>query len=467
MKKISLYMGLLLCSLPLLLTAQDGYQIHVQVKNLQAEQAFLANFFGDKTYKSDSAKVEGEAFTFQGEEPLPQGLYLVYFSPEKYFELIIGEDQHFSLTTDTTNFVTHMQVDGSADNELFFSDLQFINKQRQRVQQINEQLKNTDQNSEAYKELQAQLEQINQEVISYREKMVAEHPEMLYPKILRTLKEPTIPDPPPGADSLYRFHYYRAHFFDEVDFNDQRLLRTRFLHQKADTYLERLTPKHPDSIIHAVDYIIGLTQDTLIFRYFVQTFLNKYAASKIMGMDAVYVHIVEKYYMTGRAYWVDEKTLHDMVERALAISPTLIGKKAPNFEMRDINGNLVSLYGIKAPYTILYFWDYDCGHCKKVTPKLVEAYEKYIDKGVQLITVSINGSIEVWKNKVGEYGIKGIPLADPARTSGFDRMYDVRSTPRLFLLDKDKIIKAKHITVEQMEELLDRFLEEDAGSSGE
>lgn len=457
------YIGLLVCLfLCTTLMSQKGYNIDVTVKNFDGTDALLANYFGDKNYKADSTEVENGHFVFSGDEPLKKGMYLVVLPPaNNYFELIIDEDQHFSIATELKepiDFVRTMKVDGSDDNSIFYNDLVYIGSQRQRMNEVNEKLKGLDKNSAEAKELTEQLNKINTEVMTYRENLMNSNPDMLFAKMLKALKNPVVPPAPPDADSLFAFNYYRSHFFDEVDFNDQRLLRTTTLHQRADIFLEKLTYKHPDSIAKSIDYIIDQTQDTLVFRYFVQTYLNKYAESKIMGMDAVYVHMVEKYYMTGRAYWVDDETLKKMIERALAISPTLIGRKAPNFTMKDHKGNLVTLHNIKAKYTILYFWDYDCGHCKKVTPQLAEAYEKYIDKDVQLITVSINGSIEVWKNKLGEYGIKGIPLADPSRKSGFDAKYDVRSTPRLFVLDEDKIIKAKHITVEQMEDLLNRFL---------
>ncbi|MFK7971817.1 MAG: TlpA family protein disulfide reductase, partial [Bacteroidia bacterium] len=81
---------------------------------------------------------------------------------------------------------------------------------------------------------------------------------------------------------------------------------------------------------------------------------------------------------------------------------------------------------------------------------------------VTLVTVSINGDLEVWKEKLGEYGFDkhGLNLQDHARATGFDDKYDLSSTPRLFILDKDKKILAKQIAYDQMEEILDRYLEE-------
>jgi len=108
----------------------------------------------------------------------------------------------------------------------------------------------------------------------------------------------------------------------------------------------------------------------------------------------------------------------------------------------------------------LYFWDYDCGHCKRKTPQLAEVYQTYKDKNVALYTVSINGAVSEWKKSLRKYGLEGINVQDHERKTGFDAIYDIRSTPRLFVLDKDKKILAKHIDVDQLVEILDMFMEE-------
>ena len=45
------------------------------------------------------------------------------------------------------------------------------------------------------------------------------------------------------------------------------------------------------------------------FKYYLVHFLNEYAKSKVVGYDAMYVHLVDKYYSTGLAPWTDEEQL--------------------------------------------------------------------------------------------------------------------------------------------------------------
>lgn len=447
------------------LQAQDGYEIRVEMEAFPTDTCHLAFHLGDMQYYKDTAAVKDGAVVFKGEETLPGGIYLVVFPPKNnYFEILLDKDQHFTLKTDSADFVGNMQVTGSEDNKLFFQDLKFIAQQRKKATELQEKAQNVEEGSPESKQMKEEMNAIDKEVKTARAKLIEANPEMLYAKILKAMKEPEVPEAPVNEngekDQNFAFRYYRSHFFDNIDLTDERLMYTPIMYNKVKQYLERLTPRHPDSINVAIDYIVDKSRPNKeVFKFLVVKLLNKYVESKIMGMDGVYVHMVEEYYMSGDAFWTDEEQVKKMEERALAIAPTLIGRPAPNFRVQDINEKWYNLYDIPNEYTILYFWDYDCGHCKKVTPALAEKYKSELaDKGVALFTVSINGDVEEWKKSVEEYGLTGVVTQDHKRQSRFDQMYDVRSTPRIFILDKEKKIIAKQLEVEQISEVLDHHM---------
>ena len=309
--------------------------------------------------------------------------------------------------------------------------------------------------------LKDEIGKIDEAVVAHRQKLYTDYPDLFFPKFLKSMENPTVPDAPEGAGENWAFYYYRQHFFDNFDFSDGRLLRSPALWNKVNTYMEQLTIKTPDSVSASIDYIVeNARANDESFEYLVAKLLNTYGVeSKIMGMDAVYVHMVEQYYLSGDAWWADSALIEKMKERARALSPNLVGEPAPDFYAYDMNNAQKNLYSVDAEYTILYFWDYDCGHCKEVTPKLSKIYPQYADKGVKVFAVSINGDVEIWKEKLREYGLgNAINVQDHRRQSGFDQQYDILSTPRIFILDKDKIIRYKQISVDQVEEILDQEL---------
>ena len=152
--------------------------------------------------------------------------------------------------------------------------------------------------------------------------------------------------------------------------------------------MEKLTPQHPDSMIQSIDYLLEeMKSSEETFKFYLIHFLNKYAGSKVVGMDKVYVHLAENYYCKGLAPWTDEEQLAKICDNARRLKPILIGKKARNITGKDKDGKSHNLLDSKTDYTILYFWAPDCGHCKKMTPFLIDFHEKFKSKSVSIMTI--------------------------------------------------------------------------------
>ncbi|MBL0100050.1 MAG: redoxin domain-containing protein [Saprospiraceae bacterium] len=199
-----------------------------------------------------------------------------------------------------------------------------------------------------------------------------------------------VPDFTGNEDSVKyrRYYFYKHHFFDNIKMQHHALIRTPFIHQKVDYYVNKLSNQQPDSLIRAVDIVLGkLEGNPEAYRYYLADFLNKYAQMKMVGLDAVYVHLVENYYKKGKASWVNEDNLKKMSENADDLRPILIGKKIPDITTYEEDGTPVRLYDIQSPYTVLIFWAPDCGHCKKIMPNVVDFYKKNKDKGVKVLGV--------------------------------------------------------------------------------
>ena len=79
-----------------------------------------------------------------------------------------------------------------------------------------------------------------------------------------------------------------------------------------------------------------------------------------MGIDKVFVHLAENYYLKGKADWVDNELLSKMRKRANEIKPILIGKPAPPLQVLDTSLNTFDIKSLDAKFTVLYFYDPDC-----------------------------------------------------------------------------------------------------------
>jgi thiol-disulfide isomerase/thioredoxin len=216
----------------------------------------------------------------------------------------------------------------------------------------------------------------------------------------------------------------------------------------------------PDSLIPETEMLVNAAKKNKeTFKYMVWYLTNTYETSNIMGMDAVFVELVKKYYTKEQAYWVDDATLYKIQDRAKVLEPILLGKQVKNLVLADSNEVYQSLYNVKSPYTILYFWDPDCGHCKKATPKVKAYYDKVKTKGVQVFAVCTEVEMEKWRKYIRENNLDWINVADPKIQNNFRHEFDVLTTPQIFILDKDKKIIAKKIDEETMEKILDHELD--------
>jgi len=461
----------LICLLFLLaggsLYSQTPYHLTFKVDGLAGDSIIhVANYFGDKTYYFERAipLASDGSFEIKGDTMPTGGVYLIIPQAENtYFEFIWTEPA-FRLETNASEPVSNMKISGSRENELFFSYLNFIRERQTEVNDIKKKLETADGNTS--EELQLRLEAIDAEVSGYKENLFQEHPESFCVQLLKMSDDPVVPDSL-AADRKASFYYFREHYFDAFDFQDERLLYTPVFHKKLTYYLDQLTVQHPDSLAVSIDNLIEKAEgNELMFRYLVSTITYKYESSKMMGMDAVFVHMGETYYKTGRATWLDSETMQKVIERVDKLNPLLLDKKAPRLVLQDTSGNWHDLYKMNSAYTLLLFYDPTCGHCKKELASLDTIHQELQEKGVIVVGINTELQNDNWKKFMKEkrYGFY-LELSDtPERPNGFRDIYDLYSTPRLFLLDKEKRILAKQITALQALEFVTKLQEQEKKS---
>jgi len=443
--------------------AQESHEITIEIDGYEEDILSLANNVLDKQYIVDTARRNEQGrFVFQSDtSALPKGIYLVVLAPNNdYFQMVIGNDpdQKFKLETRKNN-LSDVKVTNSQENELFFNYLGYLDRQQNASSPARTALQDTTLTEENKAPLIAQLDEINTEVLTFQERQVQEHPQSFVAAIINANKANTPPPYDEIAEEAERrdaqLVWLRAHYFDPINLKDDRLLRTPFLFSRINYYVDRLFIQHPDTISGAIDYVLGkMDPKSELFKYYVVHFTNKAAKSDIVGMDGVYVHMIDNYYRNGLAYWSDPEQMATMLENADKNRPLLIGKQAPNLEMNRRDGSPVNLYDLDAKYTVLYFWQFACPSCKKSTPHMKEFYAKWKSKGVEVFAVCTKQRElpKCWEyiddNEIGEW------LHATDKYQRFARDYNVISTPSIFVLDENKKIVSKRIGAQQLDDLL-------------
>ena len=464
--KLPLAAGLLFCLLAFCSTGysqKNGYQIIVHIPAMKDTPCYLANYYGDKQYIQDTVRSDASGtVVFEGREQLPGGIYLFVFPDKRYFEMLVDKEQYFSMETTWEDPINNMKVKGSKDNDLFYQYLKFAVQLQKTSMETQEKLKmaTTKADTAAVNE---QLKANDEKMAIYRNQFMKDYPDLFLTKIFKTMPEPEVPKEIPiladgRKDSTFAYRYFKGHYFDNVDFSDSRLLRTPLFAPKIEKYIKQLTPQIPDSINQSAELVVEKAKaDSEVFKYVLWWITYTYETSKIMGMDEVFVNMVEKYYMTGQAYWMDSAQLVKIVDRARKIAPNIIGNTAPELALKDTSGKWQILSKVPAKYTILVFYDPDCGHCQKEMPKLKEVYDKWKSKGVEVYAVDIEVDVPKWKKFIREQQLNWINVNDANHQSNFRQLYDIYSTPVIYILDDKKVIKAKRIGADQIDEFLNHL----------
>ncbi|MCS7074989.1 MAG: DUF5106 domain-containing protein, partial [Bacteroidia bacterium] len=295
----------MILGLPLLTIAQKQYEIKGKILGVKDTLVFLGNHYGEKQYLKDTAQVNSAGeFVFDGTEKLPGGIYLVIMPGKRYFEILISDSQFFSFETDTTDLVKTMKIKGSEENRLFYEYLRFLNPKGLKIESIRkdyERVKDT--NKDSADSYVKQITEIDKEVKKYKSDFIAKNPKSFISKIFKAMEDPEVPEPPKlpdgKPDSVWKFYYFRAHYFDGLDLADDRMLRTPIYHQKLKYYLDKLIPQTPDSLTKAIDEIVEKARpNPETFKYVIYWTTYTYETSNIMGFDAIFVHLVNKYYKT-------------------------------------------------------------------------------------------------------------------------------------------------------------------------
>lgn len=130
--------------------------------------------------------------------------------------------------------------------------------------------------------------------------------------------------------------------------------------------------------------------------------------------------------------------------RSQSQSPRAIGKKFTDIAINDTTGNKRNLseWCGKGKYILIDFWASWCGPCRAEMPNVVQSYEKYHEKGLEVIAISFDTNKEAWLRAIKTMKMPWVNLSDLAGWESIGaKTYGIRSIPANILLDGEgKII---------------------------
>ncbi|MBA4197135.1 MAG: hypothetical protein C0459_06225 [Chitinophaga sp.] len=445
--------------------------INITLTPLKNCKIYLGSNYGKSQVIADSALLDATGKgAFKGKTKLTPGIYFVV-SPNYtiQFEILVGKNQNFSIKGDTTQ-KDKVVITGSADNDLFKQYSAFTTERGQKLNLLTQQLA-VARNKADSSNIQKQMATLNNEIQQYRNKIIKENKSSLLATLLAAMRRPEVPAIPVingKADSTYPYRFVKEHYWDDVAFNDNSLLRTPFFEPKLDDYYKYYVSPEPDSIIKEVNYMLLFARTGKeIYPYLLTKFTNKYMNPEYMGQDKVFLFLFENFYLKGDTTYLTAAGRKTVTERAYSMMANQVGNPAAPLDLVDTTGKTNALYDLKGAFTVVIFWDPTCGHCKEELPRVDSIYKaKWKALDVKLYAVNIHENyMKELKQFVADKHFStdwvhvyqtdaALKAEQQAGKPNYRQLYDVSKTPTMYLLDSEKRIIGKQLSIEQFDDLI-------------
>ena len=221
----------------------------------------------------------------------------------------------------------------------------------------------------------------------------------------------------PNQTELYRFKEYRNVLNALIDYKSKELGKI----ESIDLLNEKFTlAKKLFSDKKIFDDIISRA---------VITHIN---FNGIDGIDSIYNEVLP--------FVTDKANKSRLVKKYTAWKNLTKGNKAPNFELEDVNGEMVRLSDFKGKYLYIDCWSSYCGPCLSQLPAMKLLADEFADKDIVFISVSMDRNRDRWLNKLKEFDLNIVNLCTGGKKHQFNKDYIIRALPRYILIDKEGVI---------------------------
>ena len=220
-------------------------------------------------------------------------------------------------------------------------------------------------------------------------------------------------------------HAQNAHFWDGIETFDGPTDENPILASQLDFYFDKMVAPLPDSITLEISRLVDRTESNTDLRDLILWhLLQKYRHPEYMSQDQVFVWLYDQYFSQLKIKDLNERNLALIRDKAERFRRLALFNPAPNFRLNDT----IELQTVESEYMVLFFYDHDCDLCHQEMKDLDSVCANHPE--IKVLAIDLN--------------------TDDARVDVLYELYDIETTPLIYVLDRDKRIIAKKIRAEQI-----------------
>ncbi len=456
-------MAALLLALPAQARKKPTYEITLKINGCRDSVMYMGYYYAKGNQPIDTAYLDNKGrFVFTSTtDTLPPGLYFFANPKGSYVEFVVyHEKPFFTFETDQKDWTSNMRVKGSAENEFFF-DFHRVDAEIDRDLALR-QMELDSADFATYR--RKQLLRLDSIKVGY----IKSNPERFLSKMMMATKDEEPPLVDEKGDSMtldQRRRYFIDHYFDNIPLDDNAIIRTPkmvFYDRVMDFFDKYLKYASPQTIIDYLDPVLDRAKAAPdVFSYLVMSMMQKYLQSPVAVYDEVYVHIAKKYYDSEDNFWSSPSNIDKEMQRVNKWDRLLVGREAPELILYDTLRVPHSLHAMPNKWKLLLFWSPGCSHCQHIIPKVYEIFERYREQydigAFTILSEPDDKTRKDWKEFMAKHGMTSpawISLDGGEANVDWHAVYDIQTTPQIYLIDENNIIQAKKLGENSLEGIL-------------
>lgn len=439
--------------------------LKLEILNSTSKRVLLVRIYGSKFDTVKSVPLKNSIAEFNTKN-LPSGLYKVdlngpmsQMAPQKEHKIIdvIINNEDIKMKMDYSDPMGTMTIVSSEENKLFYDFNKEVEKIDSKLLILERSLKQYPGKKDTfYKNTLLEVKSLRNQKQAVVKKFSKKNSKTLFSNMI-TFDKPV--DVPENLSQEKSKEYEIDNFFKNTKFTDTTLFNTNVISRKIQAffamYVSQKGKDVEDQLIEALDIVMSnASVNNSMFSFVagdIQFGFKNYA------FDRFYSYLIENYLLTEKCESAHENSpggkqyLQNRLKNYKLLAE---GKTAPDIEVNHKNKN-VKLSDIDAKYKLLVFWATTCAHCRKTLPELHKVYDRYKNKGFEIIAVSVDTDKFQYEQYLNRHKFNWISVANLVGWNcPITKKYHVYATPMEFLMDRNNNIVLRPKQVRELENFL-------------
>ncbi len=433
-------------------SGMDAQELSFEILNTP-NGAVLFQLEGEKVLTIDSLLSKKNKFKFTLIDK-PHGMYKFQLDNSHWINFI-NDGNDILLITDYNHILDSLKLVKSESNKLFYEFLKLNKSYKTKTELLQLMLARYPQDDEYYATTQKKLLEVQNDYQQFVKITSQIDPNSFIAKYIKSAQLPKID----GTLSIEeQLDYLKKHSLDNVDFNDDEMIYSDLFASKSIEYLTYYrNPQFPKPLLEkafiaAVDTILTKAKaNNIVYQHITDYLIDGFTK---FGFDNIIDYIITNYVLVDDLC-INEETENSIQNRVNQAKILKIGVAVPNIILPDNSGKDIDLSELTSEKVLILFYASWCTHCQTMIPQIKELYDNSTRKELEVLAVSLDTNKIEWAKFLVENNLKWLNASD---LKGWDSQaaesYYIYATPTMFLVDKDKKIIAKPLTIEDLKQHL-------------